>query len=141
MPSIKTHVMLPSDPQTVFAMIRKVEDFPQYTKAVEAVIPLGEDRYRWQVRVAGATYEWDVEIIECEPPQRLTWHSLSGIRNTGRYLLVPVPGGTDVTLVIDYSLNSRLLDRTVGRLAIPIVRRLTGEILETVRLRLAAQTV
>jgi len=138
MPSITTRVMLPSDPHTVFAMIRKVEDFPQYTPAIEAVVPLGQDRYRWHVRVAGATYAWDVEVTLCEPPHRLTWHSVSGIRNTGRYLLVPAPGGTHVTLVIDYSLNSRLLDRTVGHLAMPIVRRLMEEILKRVRQRLAA---
>jgi uncharacterized membrane protein len=139
MPSIQTRAMLPSDPQTVFTMIRNVEEFPQYTSAVEAVVPLGNARYRWQVRVAGKTYEWDVAIIQCEPPKCITWRSLSGISNTGHYLLVPVPGGTDITLTIEYTLNSRLLDRTVGRLAVPIVRHLTAEVLERVRQRLEAR--
>ncbi|AGA33724.1 Polyketide cyclase/dehydrase [Thioalkalivibrio nitratireducens DSM 14787] len=138
MPSIETRALLPADPDTVFGMIRKVEDFPRYTSAVERVTPIGPERYHWQVRISGVVYEWDVEVIQCEPPLRLAWRSLTGIANTGRYRLTPAPGGTDVTLVIDYSLNSRLLDHTVGRVAGPIVRRVSAEVLHRVRQRLAS---
>ena len=137
MPSIETRAVLPADPSTVFALLRDVEAFPRYTRTVESVTAIGPDRYHWRTRVAGVVYEWDVEIIQSEPPSRLTWRSLSGIANTGRYRLTEVPGGTDLRLVIEYTLNSRLLDRTVGRLAGPMVRRISAEILEQVRAHLA----
>jgi uncharacterized membrane protein len=139
MPSIETHAVLPAAPETVFAMLRKVEDFPQYTRAVETVTHLGGERYRWQVRVAGVEYQWVVEIVQSEAPERITWKSVTGISNTGRYHLTPVNGGTDLRLVIDYTLNSRILDRTVGRMAVPVVRRISTEVLDRVRERLAAQ--
>jgi uncharacterized membrane protein len=139
MPSIETHAVLPADPETVFAMLRRVEDFPQYTRAVETVTHLGGERYRWQVRVAGVEYQWVVEIVQSEAPERITWKSVTGISNTGRYHLTPVNGGTDLRLVIDYTLNSRILDRTVGRMAVPVVRRISTEVLDRVRERLAAQ--
>ncbi len=138
MPSIETRAVLPADPSTVFALLRDVETFPRYTRTVESVTAIGPERYHWRTRVAGVVYEWDVEIIQSEPPARLTWRSLSGIANTGRYRLAPVPGGTDLRLVIEYTLNSRLLDNTVGRIAGPMVRRISGEILEQVRAHLAA---
>lgn len=138
MPSIETRAFLPSDPRTVFRMLRKVEDFPRYTDAVEAVIPLGGERYRWEVRVAGVHYQWVVEIIQSHEPEHLTWRSVTGISNTGRYHLRPSGGGTDLQLTIDYTLNSRLLDKTVGRVAGPIVRRISTEVLERVRRRLDA---
>ena len=138
MPSIETRALLPADPDTVFAMIRRVEDFPRYTSTVETVTPIGPERYHWKVRVAGVVYEWDVEVIQCEPPQRLAWRSITGIANTGRYRLSPAAAGTDVSLVIDYSLNSRLLDHTVGKMAGPVVRRISSEVLDRVRHRLAS---
>jgi len=138
MPSIETRAVLPADPSTVFALLRDVEAFPRYTRTVESVTAIGPERYHWRTRVAGVVYEWDVEIIQSEPPSRLTWRSLSGIANTGRYRLTEVPGGTDLRLVIEYTLNSRLLDKTVGRIAGPVVRRISAEILEKVRAHLAA---
>lgn len=140
MPTIEARVMVPSSPERVFALIRDVESFPQYTQTVEAVQPLGNERYRWKVRVGGIAYQWDIEVIESTPPERIAWQSLSGIQNRGRYTLVPVTGGTDVQLVIDYTLNSRWLDRTLGRAAGPVVNRISAETLQKVRSRLLAET-
>ncbi len=140
MPSIETRAFLPADPQTVFRMLRKVEDFPRYTGAVETVTPLGDERYRWEVRVAGVRYEWVVEIVQSDEPERIAWKSVTGISNTGRYRLSPARGGTDLQLVIDYTLNSFLLDKTVGRVAGPVVRRISAEVLERVRERLASES-
>lgn len=139
MPSIETRAFLPAHPQTVFRMLRNVEDFPRYTRAVETVTPMGGERYRWDVRVAGVHYQWVVEIIESHEPERIAWKSVTGISNTGRYRLAPVQGGTDLRLVIDYTLNSGLLDKTIGRVAGPVVRRISTEVLERVRERLASE--
>jgi uncharacterized membrane protein len=139
MPSIETRAVLPADPSTVFALLRDVEAFPRYTRTVESVTAIGPERYHWRARVAGVVYEWDVEIVESAPPSRLAWRSISGIANTGRYRLAAVPGGTDLRLVIDYTLKSRILDSTVGRLAGPMVRRISAEILEQVRHHLDAR--
>jgi uncharacterized membrane protein len=137
MPQIETRAVLPADPETVFALIRAVEEFPRYTDTVETVTLIGHDRYHWRTRVAGVVYEWDVEVTESTPPSRIAWRSLSGIRNAGRYRLRPVPGGTELSLVIDYSLESRLLDHTVGRVAAPILKRISAQVLDRVRARLA----
>ena len=139
MPSIETRALLPADPETVFDMIQNVEDFPRYTPTVESVTPIGEQRYHWKTRVSGMVFEWDVEVTEHQRPGRLAWRSLSGIENQGRYRLTPVPGGTDVRLTIDYSLNSRILDRTVGKMAAPMVKRISNDILARVRQMLAAE--
>ena len=139
MPSIETQAHLPADPHTVFRLLRNVEDFPRYTRTVETVTPLGGERYQWTVRVGGVRYQWVIEIMQSEEPERLAWKSVTGIANTGRYRLTPARGGTDLRLVIDYTLNSRLLDKTVGRVAGPVVRRISAEVLERVQERLAAE--
>ena len=139
MPSVETRAYLPADPETVFDMLRKVEDFPTYTPTVESVTPLGEARYHWKTRIKGVAYEWDVEVVEEQRPNRLAWRSVSGIRNEGRYRLRPSAQGTELSLTIDYSMNSRLLDHTVGRVAAPIIRKISADVLARVRAILAEQ--
>lgn len=133
MPTIETQATLPADPGQVFDLIRDVESFPRYTRSVEEVVPLGAERYRWKTRVAGKRYEWDVEVIQSERPSRIAWRSLTGIQNTGRYFLTPVPEGTHLRLVIEFTLKHRLLDATLGKVAGPIVRSISNEVLTALR--------
>lgn len=133
MPVIDHDMLFPAEPDEVFALIRRVDEFPRYADAVESVTPLNDTTYRWKVRANGMVFSWDVAIVEEEPPYRLTWKSLSGIRNTGRYRLTAVPGGTRVTLSIEYHLHNRLLDKTVGRAARPLVHHISGQAFERVR--------
>lgn len=117
----------------VFALIRRVDEFPRYADAVEEVVALDETTYRWKVRANGMLFSWDVAIVEEDPPERLTWKSRSGIPNTGRYRLFAVPGGTRVRLSIEYHLPGRLLDKTIGQAAKPLVRHISGQAFERVR--------
>jgi uncharacterized membrane protein len=135
MPTIETRAVIPADPNTVFDLIRSVEDFPQYTRTVEKVTPLAENRYRWKTRVAGKRYEWDVEVLRSERPEHISWRSLTGIRNSGQYHLRPIPGGTEVRLRIEFTLNNKWLDATIGRAAAPLIRSITDEVLTEVRKR------
>jgi uncharacterized membrane protein len=106
---------------------------------VEAITPLGEDRYRWQVRAAGLSLSFEVEVTDCVPHERLAWRSVSGVKNEGSYRLAAVEGGTRITLMIEYSLKSRLVEKMVNKAAKPLVRRLSEEIMGKVAKRLRGQ--
>lgn len=133
MPKIETRTVIPADPETVFDLIRDVENFPRYTKTVETVTRIAADRYRWRTRVAGKRYEWDVQVARSERPTHIAWQSLTGIRNSGCYHLLPTPGGTAVHLTIEFTLNNKWLDATIGRAAGSIVRNISEEVLGEVR--------
>lgn len=136
MPVIEHEVEIDAAPEAVFALISRVEDFALYTDSVEAITPLGEDRYRWQVRAAGLSLSFEVEVTECTPHERLAWRSVSGVKNEGSYRLAAVEGGTRITLTIEYSLKSRLVEKMVNKAARPLVRRLSEEIITRVEMRL-----
>lgn len=133
MPSIEHDMLFPAPPEEVFALLRRVDEFPRYADAVESVTALNEVTYRWKVKTNGMSFSWDVAIVEEEAPTKLSWASRSGIPNTGRYRLFAVPGGTRVRLVIEYHLPSKLLDKTVGRVAKPIISHISGQAFERVR--------
>ncbi|WP_018233731.1 SRPBCC family protein [Thioalkalivibrio thiocyanodenitrificans] len=136
MPVIEHEVEIQAAPEAVFALISRVEDFALYSESVEAVTPLGEDRYRWQVRAAGLSLGFEVEVIECTPHERLAWRSVTGVHNRGTYRLTAVEGGTRITLTLEYSLRSRLMEKMVNRAVTPLVRRLSDEIVGRVETRL-----
>lgn len=123
-------------PEAVFALISRVEDFALYSDSVEAITPLGEDRYRWQVRALGMAMSFEVEVTECVPHERLTWRSVTGVKNHGSYRLSAVEGGTRITLCLEYSLKSRIMEKMVNKAAKPLVHRLSEEIIRRVETRL-----
>jgi uncharacterized membrane protein len=139
LPVIEHEVEIQAAPEAVFALISRVEDFALYSDSVEAVTPLGEDRYRWQVRAAGLSLSFEVEVIECTPHERLAWRSVTGVHNRGTYQLTSVEGGTRITLTLEYSLKSRLMEKAVNKAARPMVHRLSEEIIRRVEARLKSE--
>jgi uncharacterized membrane protein len=139
LPVIEHEVEIQAAPEAVFALISRVEDFALYSDSVEAVTPLGEDRYRWQVRAVGLSLSFEVEVIECTPHERLAWRSVTGVHNRGTYQLTAVEGGTRITLTLEYSLKSRLMEKAVNKAAKPMVHRLSEEIIRRVEARLKSE--
>ncbi|QKT04475.1 SRPBCC family protein [Ectothiorhodospiraceae bacterium 2226] len=136
MPVIEQTVHIEAPPARVFGLISQVEGFADYTDLIERIDPLGDDRYRWCVRVAGMSLKWDVEIVECVPVERFAWRSVSGVPNHGCYRLTPVGEGTKVSLSMEYQLKNRLVEKVVERTATPMIKKVGLQILERVRARL-----
>ena len=50
---------------------------------VEEVRQISDTQLHWVAKIAGAKREWDAEIIDQEPDQRIAWRSLDGAGNGG----------------------------------------------------------
>ena len=59
------------------------ESFPQFMEGVESVRQQGDTRLHWVAIIAGKRQEWDAEITEQTPDQRIAWTSTSGDPNAG----------------------------------------------------------
>lgn len=136
MATIEHSATLKASPERVFALLERVEDFADYSDLIQAIEPLGGERYRWHVHAVGMDWTFDVEITERRPPEKLAWESVEGVQNQGCYRLRPVAGGTEVTLTLTYSLRSRLVEKAVTKAAKPLVSKVSREILERVEARL-----
>jgi uncharacterized membrane protein len=59
------------------------EQFPQFMSAVESVRQVDDTHLHWVATIAGVRKEWDAEITQQEPDQRVAWNSTSGAENAG----------------------------------------------------------
>jgi len=138
MPAIEHTVEIKAPPQAVFALISRVEDFSQYSRAIKEVRAIGPNTYRWVIGVAGIELDWDSRVTVAQPPHRFAWSAIRGVENGGCFDLRPVAGGTEVRFTMSYLLASPLLERIVDTIAAPLMRRVAAELLEQVRRRLEA---
>lgn len=123
-------------PERVFELLRRVEDFADYSDLIRSIDSLGDNRYRWHVRAVGMDWAFDVMITEIQPPHVLAWESLDGVKNQGRYRLRAVPEGTEVALTLSYEIRNRLMEKAVNKAAKPLVGKVSRQILERVEARL-----
>ncbi|WP_404430954.1 SRPBCC family protein [Microbacterium lacus] len=54
------------------------ESFPKFLDEVESITQTGETHTHWKVSVAGVTREFDAEITEQHPDERVAWTSTGG---------------------------------------------------------------
>jgi carbon monoxide dehydrogenase subunit G len=59
------------------------EEFPRFMEGVESVSQLDDTHLHWVAEIAGKRQEWDAEITEQTPDQRIAWTSTTGDRNAG----------------------------------------------------------
>jgi uncharacterized membrane protein len=67
----------------VYDQWTQFEEFPKFMDNVEDVRQLDDRRLHWTADIAGQRKEWDAEITQQEPDQRVAWRSTQGERNAG----------------------------------------------------------
>ena len=69
--------------QVAYNQWTQFEEFPQFMEGVESVSQLDDTHLRWVAEIAGKREEWDAEITEQVPDQRVAWKSTSGNEQGG----------------------------------------------------------
>jgi len=84
METIEQSVEVDAPLSTVYNQWTQFEEFPEFMEGIEEVRQLDDQRLHWVGNVAGHRHEWDAEITEQIPDQRIAWRSASGKRNDGQ---------------------------------------------------------
>jgi uncharacterized membrane protein len=89
--------------RTAYNQWTQFEDFPHFMEHVEEVRQLDDKRLHWRAKIAGKPVEWDAEITDQTPDERIAWRSTAGKDNGGAVLFTPLgPNRTRVEVRIDY---------------------------------------
>ena len=63
---------------TAYNQWTQFESFPRFLDEVESITQLDDTHTRWKVRVGMFTREFDAEITEQHPDERVAWRSTGG---------------------------------------------------------------
>lgn len=69
--------------RTVYNQWTQFESFPQFMDGVERIVQQDDKRLHWKTKIAGVEREFDAEITEQTPDQRIAWKSIGGTTQAG----------------------------------------------------------
>ena len=75
---------------TAYNQWTQFEEFPRFMEGVKQVTQLDDTHLHWTADIAGKEKEWDAEITEQTPDQRIAWTSRGGVVNDGIVMFQPL---------------------------------------------------
>lgn len=66
---------------TAYNQWTQFEEFPQFLSFVESITQSDDTHTHWKVKIGGAEREFDAEITEQHPDERVAWNSVGGEEN------------------------------------------------------------
>jgi uncharacterized membrane protein len=103
METIEKSIEVDAPLREVYNQWTQFEEFPKFMSGVEEVRQLDNKRLFWRAEIWGKTAEWEAEIFEQVPNQRIAWRSIVGAPNAGAVSFQPIGADrTRVTLTLNY---------------------------------------
>ena len=102
----------------VYGFWRRFENFPRFMRYVESIECSGSKSH-WRVRgPAGVRVEWDAELVEDRPNERLSWRTTAeaDVDHQGVVRFAHAPGsrGTEVSVDLSYRPPAGRVGRSVA---------------------------
>jgi len=112
---------------TAYNQWTQFEQFPRFMEGVEEVRQLDDKRLHWIAEIGGKREEWDAEITEQRPDERVAWRSTTGAPNAGVVTFHRLSDDmTKVMLQLDYEPEG-MIEKVGDALGI-VERRTKGDL-------------
>jgi uncharacterized membrane protein len=69
--------------RTAYNQWTQFEDFPRFMEGVEEIRQVSDTLTHWKIKIGGVEREFDAEITEQRPDERVAWHSIGGAGHAG----------------------------------------------------------
>jgi uncharacterized membrane protein len=83
MATVKSDIDVSVPISTAYNQWTQFESFPQFLSGVDEVVQRTDTLTHWKVSIAGVTREFDAEITEQHPDERIAWKSTGGEVHAG----------------------------------------------------------
>ena len=83
MASVTESVEVAVPVRTAYNQWTQFEEFPKFMESVQEVKQVDDTHLHWKALVGGKVKEWDAEITEQRPDERVAWRSVDGQDNAG----------------------------------------------------------
>ena len=100
---VEKSIVIDVPEQIAYDQWTQFEEFPRFMGGVSEVRQLSDTRLHWIAEIGGVKREWDAEILEQVPNQKIAWAATEGATNAGAvYFDAAGPGRSTVTLELEY---------------------------------------
>lgn len=89
---VDTTVEVAADVRNVYDAWTAFEEYPEFMDVIESVELVQDDQLHWVALVEDDVVEWDSDLIEAVPEERVSWQALDG-RETGQVKFDKVESG------------------------------------------------
>ena len=83
MSTIERSIEVEAPLSTVYNQWTQFEEFPQFMEGVDEVRQLDDTHLHWVASFGGSRHEWNAEITEQLPDERVAWRNTDGKDNAG----------------------------------------------------------
>ncbi|QZY30598.1 SRPBCC family protein [Nocardioides coralli] len=83
MSTIEKSVTVDVPVRTAYDQWTQFESFPQFMDGVESVEQRDDRHLFWKASIAGVDREWEAEIVDQTPDERISWRATDGTTNHG----------------------------------------------------------
>ena len=83
MPTVEQSIEIEVPVSTAYNQWTQFEEFPKFMDGVEEVRQLDNTHLHWVAEIGGHREEWDAEITEQHPDERIAWKATGGKKNAG----------------------------------------------------------
>ena len=83
MQSVEQSVEVDVPVATAYNQWTQFEEFPQFMEGIDSVRQLDDTHLHWKASFGGKEHEWDAEITEQVPDDRIAWRATDGKTNAG----------------------------------------------------------
>lgn len=113
--------------RTAYDQWTQFESFPQFMEGVQDVRQITDTRTHWRTEIGGVKREFDAEITEQVPDQRIAWRAVEGPDQGGVVTFdAPDPNRTRILLELDYAPEGAV-EQTGDKLGV-VKRRVKGDL-------------
>ena len=113
--------------RTAYNQWTQFEEFPKFMEGVKEVKQIDEKRLQWKANIAGKDEQWNAEITEQIPDERIAWTSRGGPLNSGIITFHPLSGAkSKMFLQLEYDPKG-FVEKTGDALGL-VTQRVEGDL-------------
>jgi uncharacterized membrane protein len=103
MPTVQKSIDVAVPVSTAYNQWTQFEQFPRFMTGVERIDQITDTRTRWKTNIGGVTREFEAEITEQHPDERVAWRTVDGVHQSGVVTFHRLDeDSTRVTLQMEY---------------------------------------
>ena len=127
MSAIEESIDINSPLRAVYDHWTQFERFPSFMEGVTEVRQLDATHLHWVAEIAGHRHEWDAEVTEQKPDERVAWRNVDGKDNAGVVTFHRLAdNATKVTVQMDF-VPEGILEKLGNAIGAPD-RRVKGDL-------------